>query len=1023
MSLEKINKAAYEVLSSMPEDEAKLVLSAIVYDTLPPYIEEQTPLIQKHVDAWISKRYTAYERYLKRQYVERVQKNEDTTDLEESYETISKAFQNTMWDTNPSEAMRLHPRDPKGRWRESPYKIVKPVTKKPISNPTKAGIPDFQYPKNFSGEKIAEMQSAYTQIKSTLGMYEKAGLGGEAQVRMFSPGARGQFGSTKIIAGTDVESHLKDLAESGRVPTDFVVAVPASASVGGTYFDALSSIPGVNSNAALSINTGGEALPANINSDSAFQSGWFSNDYALSDNEPRFRRLKSGAELVDSFVPASAMKTKAALAGAKYVGQLGPDAEKIIGPTTRKLTYRSRGTERKSIDSALKKINAADRQRAILGYDENIIRDGKLRSGGAPGTIVSHFIGKLPSKDYWELQRKSGAVPPSEGIVIDAGGKIVSQSVGFKDDHYLPFSLKALSKIRGGEYVRTRSTGGPTTEDIYTSLIGGATGFTVVSRSGVFTVDFDDSFHGRRRYNDKAGKMVERYGKLLDAAGSGEVTLKDVDPERNAEIVQQARDETTNISDYKARLNKLLEDEKFKPKPSTSMRAAVYDKVAMKVMEETVNGGTEFAARYTQLKANAKNAQLISPDTTPDVQPMLRATVDAEISNRINVALQEELAQRSFRAMKLDGDGYNAALQALKEQYPYYIANVKYRRFSNERDSGYVKPKFLRPDEVWEGYFDPSIKGSATPNSVSLNEQMFKPGHRAGRHGKIRASRSNYANFKVESAVENTSERAEEQKTSSPRTISEKAQESAVEINAKDRQIAALAAAYTASMGTKLGQNGVMAPMEISAQLKDLNIDVFDVTGSIRRRAAEDSTFLPALYSELNSHLQNVGAHALNTTASPELEQWRTSLKAYDREVAPKMEIPQDSNLGYLAIQKPDSILDFPDLKNASRVELNEDYQRPDVKRAIESLGDTVTSDAITARLKALSDPWMRANANKPPEVSTTEELQNIEKEGATLARLKALLHRESQLGDKAPDYGTTDKGVGLIIDQSLGSQ
>jgi hypothetical protein len=91
VSLEKINKAAYEVFSAMDEDEARLVLSAIVYETLPPYIEEQTPIIQKHVDEWVSKRFTAYERYLKRQYIDRVQKHEDTTDLEQAYEVIAKA--------------------------------------------------------------------------------------------------------------------------------------------------------------------------------------------------------------------------------------------------------------------------------------------------------------------------------------------------------------------------------------------------------------------------------------------------------------------------------------------------------------------------------------------------------------------------------------------------------------------------------------------------------------------------------------------------------------------------------------------------------------------------------------------------------------------------------------------------------------------------------------------------------------------------------------------------------------------
>ena len=71
----------------------------------------------------------------------------------------------------------------------------------------------------------------------------------------------------------------------------------------------------------------------------------------------------------------------------------------------------------------------------------------------------------------YNLQLASGNTPPSEGVIINANGQIVTQAVGYGDDHYLPFNLKNLKALKGGEYIRTRSVGGLTSEDIYTGLI------------------------------------------------------------------------------------------------------------------------------------------------------------------------------------------------------------------------------------------------------------------------------------------------------------------------------------------------------------------------------------------------------------------------------------------------------------------------------------------------------------------------------------------------------------------------
>ena len=357
MALERINGSAYQQLSSMDSDQAGLVLSSLLYDTMGRYITKNYYEIQKSVDQWVAKRFVAVDRYAKRTYLSQVSKGESTEEIENFYSMISKArtTQNTEWWTaNTAEAERLHPRDERGRWKLSPYKIVRPFNKDtpPIRNPVAAGLPNWTAPGRAhkpqgmdrapSDEHKAAFQSAYAQIKATLEMYTNAGLGGDAQVRI--TGSQG--GGTKVVQGTadaDIDDALAQFARAGKLPSDFVVAVPAEVTVGGAYFDALSAIPGVDPSRATAVMSGTTALPGAIGSESDFANSWYNSTYALSDNEPRFGRLKAGADLADALTPSYAVKTKAALLGAKYLGELGPDAEKLIGPTARKLSYRSRG--------------------------------------------------------------------------------------------------------------------------------------------------------------------------------------------------------------------------------------------------------------------------------------------------------------------------------------------------------------------------------------------------------------------------------------------------------------------------------------------------------------------------------------------------------------------------------------------------------------------------------------------------------------------------------------------------------
>jgi hypothetical protein len=68
--------------------------------------------------------------------------------------------------------------------------------------------------------------------------------------------------------------------------------------------------------------------------------------------------------------------------------------------------------------------------------------------------------------------------------------------------------------------------------------------------------------------------------------------------------------------------------------------------------------------------------------------------------------------------LKLDARGYEVALQSLKAQYPLLIAEVRHegagqipalegrRAGSGERDTGYVRPMYLKPSDAKAGYHD-----------------------------------------------------------------------------------------------------------------------------------------------------------------------------------------------------------------------------------------------------------------------------------------------------------------------------
>lgn len=497
---------------------------------------------------------------------------------------------------------------------------------------------------------------------------------------------------------------------------------------GSATFDLVSALGG-SSQTASRVAQGVSAL--DDQGASSFQRQW--NDASRDTpgtNDRTYRRIAAGSRLVGN-IPSD--KARAASALGEFVGSFGPEAEKVVGPHMRRTAYRYRGTERKP-DEEL--INLANKMAERAGMTRGSGSVGQIAADRASGasrltpeqkiniaeqSAMLYFLGserngiksRLPDNSLSELHRQSGKIPPSEGIIIDRNGEIVTQAIGYAEDHYLPFNLKNLKNLDGGAYVRTRSRGGLSTEDIYTGLMSGAREVTVVSNSGTFTIEFAPDFRGVRRYNDKAAQMVERYAKTLDAIKSGQVERDKIDAKTRAELraeveAQMPREMGYTEAEISAAIKEREADFRRNPQPTL----AEIQEIRAKAAEAA--GGNEREQRIYE-------AQL----------------------------MEDLMEERRDRFYKLDGEGYATALRALKEQFPYYINDIsfmsrrqqkKFReeptdprdpanepmlRFNNAPDTGYVAPRYNRPAAVLEGYYDESITGT----------------------GKIPASQTNYQNW------------------------------------------------------------------------------------------------------------------------------------------------------------------------------------------------------------------------------------------------------------------------------------
>lgn len=721
---------AYEWVMANP-DTCRFVLSNALMDNVGRDIEYHRPVVDAAVGGFVSSTIAKAKTGISRSYVSKATTG-DTGATEAAVvaiDVIAKAYTEQERRANTERQVR----DSRGRFVVMNRKINPDMLKKPVDGSKRdgMGIPDIAA----TEETRRKFQNDYLQVSNALNDALR-----KEKVNPLASMVKATYadGSTREMLLDEANLHHSEIddADTGLVQeSDYMkggsrirqvqVTTDAPEGTAGPSFDVLAGM----TNPRFADYVLGSARDA---SESDFASEWTRNgadDFRT--NDQFWRRMSAASDLAATLAAPLSPEAALALKAGKWAGDLAPEAEKVIGPTARRSAYRYRGTEKKPDPIYQQSINAL-RRKHMGGNSPFPGRSAheEMLNGENPGTpeyrpsrLVEKLQALLPDPQRYHLNRMSGTIPPSQGVLIDRKGAVVSEAIGYGEDWYLPFNLKNLSRLDGGEYVRTRAFGGPTTEDVYAGLTTNARAVSVVSHSGVFTIEFDDSFRGGRRYNDKAARMQDRYGKLLDAIKSKQVTLGQVPPDRLEEIKQEAAesyDPYRAPSEYKQKVRELLAREKDSPRLSNERE----EQMRLSVLNDWVSSETDFRNYDDYLRNLAIKDPARYEEYSLDTQ---NAISGLRLDQRYEKERRDALAiyQQEMRPLDINGAGYYQALLALKDQFPYYIRAIHYTEGKGGRDYGYVKPNYIRPAGAYESYFDPTITGKGKISADQTNYQNY----------------------------------------------------------------------------------------------------------------------------------------------------------------------------------------------------------------------------------------------------------------------------------------------------------
>ena len=384
---------------------------------------------------------------------------------------------------------------------------------------------------------------------------------------------------------------------------------------------------------------------------------------------------------------------------AQFVGSMGPQAETVLGPYVQRAAYRYRGTEKtpdRELMGMLRNSPMLDKVREI---NSRTLSGGSLDMQSRADVTAAYLATKLPKDPILRrLSEAAGNVLPSQGVLFDADGNVVSQAVGYADDHYLPFDLKGLGSLRGGHYVRSRMMGGPTAEDVYAAVHTGARMLTVVSPSGVYSLEFDPTFRGARAGSDKARQMYDRYIKILDAVKGSGLYLQDIDATTRNTIINDAN------------------------------RAYPGEDETSREMRETLIARRTNQARLLAMNVDTKDIEDLQREARESLgigpEDAMRPAVARQYEDVLEDLIERKRSE-NVRRLSLNGEGYAVALQTLQQQFPYFLKPVRFKDYGEFRDelvrpfggraasgarfatdSGYVGPGGLRPAAAGTGFYD-----------------------------------------------------------------------------------------------------------------------------------------------------------------------------------------------------------------------------------------------------------------------------------------------------------------------------
>jgi len=725
-ALEAVYKADPATAESMIDD--------IVLDTLTDLALDNAELLNKSAAAYVSQRVVVAKRALLRQYA---------TDVANGFYPSDEVHKAAEWlagieaftiDTLVSKATAVwdlqdenkHRRDSRGRFsrgvnqnrRRDPtqYQNIQQVAH-PVRNKIRAegGARTLADPSE--RDKVERVQAQYEQADEILREFGGAFSHSERQKMTALIQVQSDDGTIKTFGAplSDAAHGMPDSlynSQGGIGIDDKIISIEIDAQ-GDAPDDLKTKVNRFNTLGAM----GGQQM-ATLGSMDEKQRGALTS--ALMPRGPEqgklsslFGRFKSGAGVLD----ATGHDKMAGMA--RFMGEWGPEAEKVMDPRVRQAAYRYRGTEKEpdidlmrvmnspqmsNVERAAREEGDGPMTEALLSQPD-IAAVGRTGRGDRPmemgpleGSLKAnlrraaieeepftedqlnmrvrsdiaamHLLKQIPAnRMIGDLSRKSGNILPSQGVLIDADGDVVSQAVGFGDDTYLPFDYKNIKgRLRGGQYVRTRVQGGLTGEDIAAAVGNGARMATVVSSSGVHSIEFDPNLRGARAGSDKARSMSRRYVQILDAVENSGLYTQDISGPEKAKLRNQAAEiaGTRTGDDYDS---------------------------AYKRLEEQAR------AAATSLSEEETEALMEQATTTVDSQRTGSSQQRQRMINDVYTELEEKASSEKASRLRLNAEGYQVALQTLQQQFPYFIRNVSYEPLAGTKgDPGFLDSRGQRPE-------------------------------------------------------------------------------------------------------------------------------------------------------------------------------------------------------------------------------------------------------------------------------------------------------------------------------------